>query len=57
MFKVLDYGLEVSKFELQSLDYVHFWTSNLDKGMNSDLFSYGLNSTPAVFLQGLLHFK
>ena len=35
MAKVLDYGLEVSEFELQLLYYVYFLTNTLDKGMNS----------------------
>ena len=41
MAKVLNYGLELSKFELQSHYYVHFWTDTLRKGMNSVI-------TPAV---------
>ena len=35
MAKVLDCGLEVSKFELQSHYYVPYQTNTLGKGMNS----------------------
>ena len=31
---VLNYDLEVSKFEMQSRHYVHFRTNTLGKGMN-----------------------
>ena len=31
MASVLDYGLEVSEFELQSLYYVHLWIMILEK--------------------------
>ena len=34
MDKVLNYGLEVNKFELQLLYCIHFWTITLEKGMN-----------------------
>ena len=34
MIKVLDFGLKVSVFELQSCYYVHFRTNTLRKGMN-----------------------
>ena len=32
--KVMDCGIVVSKFELQSCYYVHFRTNTLGKGMN-----------------------
>ena len=35
MVKVMDSGMVVSKFKLQSRYYVHFWTNTLRKGMNS----------------------
>ena len=34
MAKVLDCGLEVSEFELQSCYYVHFRTNTFEKAMN-----------------------
>ena len=34
MVKVLDCGIVVSKFELQSRYYVHFQTNTFGKGMN-----------------------
>ena len=34
MANVLDCDREVSEFELQSHNYVHFRTNTLDKGMN-----------------------
>ena len=34
MVKVMDCGIVVSKFELQSRYYVHFWTNTLGKGIN-----------------------
>ena len=34
MAKVLDYGFEVSKFELQSCYYIRFQTNTLGKSMN-----------------------
>ena len=34
MLKVLDCGIVVSEFELQSRYYVHFQTNTLGKGMN-----------------------
>ena len=34
MVKVLDFGLEVSLFELQSGFFVHFWTNTLGKSIN-----------------------
>ena len=48
--KVLDCGLEVSEFELQSCCYVHFQTNTFGKAMNP--LVYGLNNINAVFLQG-----
>ena len=35
MAKVMDCGLEVCEFELQSRFYVHFQTNTIRKGMNS----------------------
>ena len=32
--KMLDCGLEVSKFKLQWRYYIHFWRYTLGKGMN-----------------------
>ena len=32
---VLDYDFVVSEFKLQSCYYIHFWTNNLGKGINS----------------------
>ena len=34
MVKVMDYGIVVSEFELQSRYYIHFWPNTLGKGMN-----------------------
>ena len=34
MVKAMDFGIVVSKFELQSLYYVQFRTNTLGKGMN-----------------------
>ena len=34
MDKLMNYGLEVNEFELQSRYYVHIWTNTLEKGMN-----------------------
>ena len=34
MANVVDYGLEVSEFELYSRCYIYFWTIALGKGMN-----------------------
>ena len=47
---LLDCYIVVSEFELQSLNYVHFWISILAKGMNS-LFTVPINwlkSIPTV---------
>ena len=55
MVKVLDCGLKVSKFKLQSHNYVHFHFNTLGKGMNPLIPPtprYGLNSITAVLLQG-----
>ena len=41
MAKVLDGGLEVSEFELQSRYYVHFQTNTLEKGFESHYFQEG----------------
>ena len=35
MVNAIDCGIVVSKFELQSLYYIHFWTNDFEKGMNS----------------------
>ena len=35
MFKALDFGIVVREFELQSCNYIHFWTNTLWKGMNT----------------------
>ena len=37
--KVLDCGLKVSEFELQSRYYVHFWANTLGKFMNPFIHS------------------
>ena len=34
MVKVMDYGIVVSEFKLQSRHYVHFRANSLEKGMN-----------------------
>ena len=34
MVKVMDCGIVVSEFVLQSCYYVHFWANTLGKGMN-----------------------
>ena len=49
-------GLKVSEFELQSLYYIHFWTSTLRKGMQSLISptSDWLNIIAAVLQQGWL---
>ena len=53
MVKVNDCRIVVSKFELQSRYYVHFWTNTLRKGKTSPYPpSYGLNSTSTVLLEG-----
>ena len=43
MTKVLDYSLEVNEFELQSHNYIHFWTNTLGKSMN--ILIYELKDT------------
>ena len=51
---VLDDGIVVSEFELQSRYHVYFWTYNFGKGMNPLLFLiYGLNNAASI-LQGWL---
>ena len=35
MVKVLDSGLKVCEYKLQSHYYIHFWTNILEKGMNT----------------------
>ena len=52
MAKVLDCGLQVTEFNLQSCHYVHFQTNTFTKGMNPLSLSYRLNSITAVILQG-----
>ena len=56
MTKVLDYGLKVSKFQLQLCYYIHFQTNPFGKGMNPLIPTpnYRLNSITAVLLQGWL---
>ena len=34
MVKMLNYGLEVSEFELYSCYYIHIQTNTLEKGIN-----------------------
>ena len=52
MAKVLNYGLEVSRFELLSRYYVHFRTNTREKGLEpSHPPSYELNSITAVLQQ------
>ena len=51
---VLDCDIRVSKFELKSLFYVHFWTNALgerNEQANPHL-SYGLDSVTNDLLQG-----
>ena len=59
MTKVLDCGLEVNEFELQSSYCFHFWTNTLLKGMNPRILppSYEWNSTTIVLLQGWLWYQ
>ena len=53
MTNMLDCGLGVSEFDLQSCNYVYFRTNALRKDMNPFILpSYGLDSIIAVFLQG-----
>ena len=41
---------DVSQLKLQSHYYIHFWTNNLWKGMNTSFSpSYALNSTTLFF--------
>ena len=56
MANVLDCGIVVSGFELQSRYYVHFWIYTLGKGMKLLIpaHSYELNNTTIVLLPGLL---
>ena len=50
--KVMDCGIVVSEFVLQSRYYVHFRANNLGKSMNPPYPpSYGLNSTTTVLLE------
>ena len=51
MVKVMDCGIVIREFVLQSRYYVHFRPNTLGKGMNP-LYppSYGLNSTTTVLL-------
>ena len=49
MRKVLDYGLEVREFELQSRYYVHFRTNSFGESHEP---TYVLNSISDVLLQG-----
>ena len=51
MVKVMDRGIVVREFVLQSRYYVHFRANTLGKGMNPPYPpSYGLNSTTTVLL-------
>ena len=43
MAKVLECGLEISEFQLQSCYYVHFRTNILEKAMDPLFTCYGLN--------------
>ena len=50
---MLDYGIIVIKFELQTRYYVHLCSNTLEKGMSFLIpFSYGLNSITTSLLQG-----
>ena len=52
MVKMLDCGIVLSEFELQSLYYVHFRTNALGKGMKPLILSaMSLNNTATVFLE------
>ena len=51
MVKVMDCGIVVGEFELQSRYYVHFRTNILGKGINSLSSSYGWNSSDAILLE------
>ena len=51
MVKVMDCGIVISEFVLQSRFYVHFRANTLGKGMKPLIPpSYGLNSTTTVLL-------
>ena len=53
MVKVLDCGIVVSEFELQSHYYVHFRTNTIGKGMNPLIPPrYVLYSITAVLIEG-----
>ena len=55
MVKAIDCRIIVSEFEFQSCYYVHFRTNTLGKGINPPYPPiYGLNSIPAVLLEGWL---
>ena len=52
MVKVMDYGILVSNFELQSRHYVPFRTNSLGKGYDPSYPpSYGMHSITTVFLE------
>ena len=54
MAKLLDYSLEVSKFEHQTHYYVHFQTNTLGKSMKPPYsLSYGLNSITVALQEWL----
>ena len=53
MVQVVDYGFEVSEFELQSRYDGHFCTNTLGQGI-IPLSNHGLNYTITVQLQGRL---
>ena len=50
MAKVLDCGLKVNKFRLQSCCYIYFQTNTVRKGMNSLFSQLWVNSITAVLL-------
>ena len=52
MANVLEYGLDVSEFELESRYYVHFRTWKKYKPPN--LSSYGSNIITSILLKGSL---
>ena len=51
MVKALDSGIVVSKFELQSRNYVHFRTKILEKGMNLLILTAMGSIVPLLFFQ------
>ena len=56
MANVLDFGLEINEFKLQSGSYIHFRTNTLEEGMYPLMPpNYRLNSITDFFLQGWLY--